>query len=207
VFNSANLRYYYVAFLVSIFRKNAMLQNFGGEIRQCLTHFISECRSKRKSNGDRSIGHVTVDGVAAGAAWVEPAEPGKAGADAKRLQDEVVAIVDDDECARWGLRALIESLGQRAATFASAEEYLASGVSGSTACLILDVHLPGMSGPCLQAHLLAAARCPPTVFVTGRLEEHVQKQVIAAGALGYLPKPCNEKSLLHCIGSVLCTTT
>jgi FixJ family two-component response regulator len=87
--------------------------------------------------------------------------------------------------------------------FASAEDYLASNTTESTACLILDVHLPGMNGPELQARLLAGAHCPPTVFVTGRFEEHVRKRVTEAGALGYLIKPCDVKALLHCIAPVL----
>ena len=123
--------------------------------------------------------------------------------DPKCLQNDLVAIVDDDEYARAGLRALIESLGYRAATFAAAEEYLAPHATESEVCLILDVHLPGMSGPDLQAHLITEGRCPPTIFVTGRFEEHVRKRVVEAGALGYFIKLSNEYALLNCIGTVL----
>jgi FixJ family two-component response regulator len=101
---------------------------------------------------------------------------------------------------------LIESLGYRAVTFASAEEYLASDVRESTALLILDVHLLGMSGPDLQTNLIADRCCPPAVFVTGRFEEQVRKRVTEAGALGYLIKPWNEEALLDCIGEVLRAT-
>lgn len=191
--------------LVQLLRKNVMLQNLGAEIRQCLTHFISQYRSRRK-NDDPSIGPITIDGAAPEAPWIEPQEPPKAGADSKRLQDALIAIVDDDECVRWGLGAMVESLGHRIATFASAEDYLASDISERTSCLILDVHLPGMSGPGLQAHLIADARCPPTIFVTGRFDETVRKQVTHAGALGYLTKPCSERALLHCMGKALRTS-
>jgi FixJ family two-component response regulator len=143
------------------------------------------------------MGHVYGDGEAA---WV-----GQTNSDPRRLQNELVAIVDDDEYARAGLRALIESLGYRAATFATAEEYLTSHMTESTACLILDVHLPGMSGPDLQAHLITEGRSPPTIFVTGRFEENVRKRVVAAGALGYFIKLSNEHALLNCIGTVLRT--
>lgn len=134
------------------------------------------------------MGPVNADSLAAGAAF---------------LQNELIAIVDDDEYARAGLRVLIESLGHRAASFASAEEYLASDISKSTSCLILDVHLQGISGPDLQAHLITEGRCPPTIFVTGRFEEHVRKRVMQAGALGYFIKLSNEYALLNCIGMVL----
>jgi len=73
--------------------------------------------------------------------------------------------------------------------------------------LILDVHLPGQSGPDLQAALIAKMRCPPTVFVTGHFEEHVRKRVTEAGALGYLNKPCSAKALLGCIGESLAQPT
>jgi FixJ family two-component response regulator len=115
----------------------------------------------------------------------------------------LITIIDDDEYARAGLSALIESMGRRVATFASAEDYLALGVKENSACLILDVHLLGMSGPDLQVYLAAKGRCPPIVFITGRFEEHVQKRVIDAGALGYLSKPCNEKALLGCVAKAL----
>lgn len=134
------------------------------------------------------MGPVNADSLAAGAAF---------------LQNELIAIVDDDEYARRGLETLIESLGHRAATFASAEEYLASDIKKSTSCLILDVHLPGMSGPDLQAHLITEGRCPPAIFVTGRSEEHVRQRVMQAGALGYFIKLCDEHALLSCIGTVL----
>jgi CheY-like chemotaxis protein len=167
------------------------------EVEERLALFVDENRRQRAGTEDRRTGKI------GGLKFPEPIEPNN---DPKRLYDKMIAIVDDDEYARLGLAAFIESLGYNAATFASAEEYLASDLSiDNTVCLILDVHLPGMSGPCLQAQLIADARCPPTVFVTGRFEEHVQKQVIAAGALGYLTKPCNEKTLQHCIG-VLCAT-
>lgn len=145
---------------------------------------------------------VNFNDSAAATAWLKFQETRQRSGDPTHFQGELIAIVDDDGYARAGLRALIESLGHRAATFASAEDYLASGASQSAACLILDVHLPGMSGPDLQAHLIAARRYPPIIFATGRFEEHVRKRVIEAGALGYLTKPWSETALLDCIGKV-----
>ena len=140
----------------------------------------------------------------AGTPRIAPAEPGNTGRDARHRKNELIAIVDDDEYALSGLEDLIESAGYKAATFVSAEDYVAADLIERTVCLILDVHLPGMSGPDLQAHLIAEGRCPPIIFLTGRFEEQVRKRVIEAGALGYLTKPGNE-ALLNCIGKVLRT--
>ena len=151
------------------------------EFQERLTRYITE-NSKRENAGDRGLG-----------------QPDN---DPKRCQNQLIAIVDDDPCARAGLQALIESRGHSAVTFASAEEYLGADMTARAACLILDVHLPGMSGPDLQAHLTASARCPPTIFATGRFDEHVRKRVTETGALAYLIKPCNERALFDCIGKV-----
>lgn len=163
---------------------------------QRLTLFINE-KPKHKNRSTRPAAEMV---------RVKPPEAGKGGTHAKCLRNQLVGIVDDDECARSGLRALIESLGYSAAEFASAKEYLASDMCEKAACLILDVYMPGMTGPDLQAHLIAGGSCPPIVFATGRFEEHVRKRVIEAGALGYLRKPCDEDALLECIGKITRTT-
>lgn len=175
------------------------------EQQQRLTLFINES-SKRKTMNIERRRTTDADGPAAGAAWVRMPWSSKAGHAAPRLQDQLITTVDDDQYARAGLRDLIESLGHPAAAFESAEEYLVSDIRDSTACLILDVHLPGMSGPDLQAHLIAGGWCPPIVFVTGRFEQQVQKRVTAAGAIGYLTKPCDEKTLFDCIDKALGAT-
>lgn len=156
--------------------------------------------------GLAAMGHVSAVGLAVNTAGGQLPAVGRTANDRDYVQDGLVAIVDDDEHARAGLRALIESWGYRSATFSSAEDYLAAEMIERTACLILDVHLLGMSGPALQAQLISSGRCPPIVFATGRFEEQVQKRVIAAGALGYFRKPCNQKALLDCIGRVLHAT-
>lgn len=167
-----------------------------------LQHYVAlftHGTKEREDGGDPGMGPIRADGAAAATAWLELREPGKTGGEPELLPNAVIAIVDDDESVRAGLSVLIESRGRRAATFASAEDYLAAKASDNTACLILDVHLPGMSGPDLQARLIAEGCCLPTVFVTGRHEDHVQEQVIAAGALAYLSKPCDEHDLFDCI--------
>jgi FixJ family two-component response regulator len=127
--------------------------------------------------------------------------PGAYQADRKSagIHKGLIAIIDDDRCAREGINALIASLGYSSATFVSAEEYLGSESKRHTACLILDVHLPGMSGPDLQAHLMADGGRTPIVFVTALFDERVRNRVLGAGALGYLTKPCDESALISCL--------
>jgi CheY-like chemotaxis protein len=174
------------------------------ELQQRLTLFINENRRKRRGNGEQVVDHVDADGLATPTvAWVKPPpEPAKA----ERLENKLIAIVDDDECARSGLSVLIESLGYRPAAFASAGEYLASDMRENTACLIVDVHMPGMSGPDLQAHLIAEGCCPPTVFITGQFDEHVRERVIKAGAASYLTKLGGAEAIVDSIEKVLRTT-
>lgn len=117
-------------------------------------------------------------------------------ADAKRARKALIAIVDDDPWVREGMNSFVGSLGYLGATFMSAEEYLDSDLKRRTGCLILDVHLCGMSGPDLQTRLLADGYCTPVIFVTAQFEEHVRDRVMRAGALGYLTKPWDERALI-----------
>jgi len=121
----------------------------------------------------------------------------------KSVRNKQIAIVDDAQDCRQGLHHLVESLGYKCQTFETAENYLRSELNGNTACLILDVNLPGMSGPDLQAHLIADGYRIPIVFVTGRFEERVRSRVLTAGAFGYLTKPLDENALLNCIDAAL----
>jgi CheY-like chemotaxis protein len=145
----------------------------------------------------------SLPGAAATAVSAEIPGSQKSDLNAGRGRDAGIAIVDDDQWAREGFNALIASLGHSAATFISAEEYLASEFKLYAACLIVDVHLPGMSGPDLQAHLVAEGCTVPIVFVTALFDERVRERVIEAGALGYLVKPCDESALISCLVQAL----
>lgn len=114
-------------------------------------------------------------------------------------RNELIAVVDDDRWAREGMNSFVLSLGYLGAMFMSAEEYLGSELKRHTRCLILDVHLCGMSGPDLQARLLADGYCTPVIFVSALFEERVREQVMNAGAFGYLTKPCDEITLMNCL--------
>jgi FixJ family two-component response regulator len=123
--------------------------------------------------------------------------------DLRFARTQLVAIVDDDLDAREGLNNFVQSLGHMSATFASAEDYLNSNLNGDTACLILDVNLPGMSGLDLQARLIEDGYCTPIIFWTGRYDEAVRSRVLRAGALAYLTKPGDGKELTDYIRKAL----
>jgi FixJ family two-component response regulator len=118
-------------------------------------------------------------------------------------QSALIAIVDDDRWAREGMHGFVESLGYRGAMFASAEEYLESESKRCAACLILDVHLTGMSGPDLQERLINDGYHTPVIFVTAQFEQHARNRVVAAGALAYLTKPWDESILIDCLANAV----
>jgi FixJ family two-component response regulator len=107
-----------------------------------------------------------------------------------------VAIVDDDESIRVTTKDLLESAGLEAATFASAEEFLGSGLLSSVACTIADMRMPGMSGLAMHEHLAAAGIAIPTILVTAYPDESVRLRSLKAGVLAYLTKPFDDDVLL-----------
>ncbi len=111
----------------------------------------------------------------------------------------IIAIVDDLESIRLALRSLLRSVGFTAEAFPSAEDFLHSDHLGHTACLILDLQIPGMSGLELQQHL-AAARCRiPIIFITADCDETAEARALEAGAIDFLQKPFREDALLHAV--------
>jgi FixJ family two-component response regulator len=122
-----------------------------------------------------------------------------------RMKDErfIVMIVDDDESMRRAARRLIKSFGFAVETFASADDFLASGRLEETACLVLDVQMPGLNGLELQSHLIASRHQIPIIFITAFTDETARARALAAGAIGYLVKPFVETNLLNCITQAL----
>ncbi|WP_426533113.1 response regulator transcription factor [Bradyrhizobium sp. McL0615] len=114
-----------------------------------------------------------------------------------------VAIVEDDESVREATKHLLRLLGYATASFASAEDFLKSGRARDTACLITDVHLPGMSGVELQSQLISDGHRIPIVFVTAFPEEAIRARVLRDGAICYLSKPLQEQSLTACLDQAL----
>lgn len=115
----------------------------------------------------------------------------------------LVSVVDDDESVRESLPDLLRVLGFAARGFASAEEFLDSRYVDETRCLILDVALPGMSGPDLQIELKRRRQEIPIVFITAQKDETIRSRVIEQGAMGYLLKPFTDIAILDAINTAL----
>jgi FixJ family two-component response regulator len=118
-------------------------------------------------------------------------------------EEPLVAIVDDDASVRASTRRLIRSLGHRAEAFESAEQFLGSGLAAETACLILDVRMPGMGGLELQRRLADSDSRIPIVFITARASDEEEARALRAGAVAFLRKPVDKESLLDVLGAVL----
>jgi FixJ family two-component response regulator len=115
----------------------------------------------------------------------------------------VVVIVDDDELIRGSLGGLMKEAGLLALTFASAEEFLTSGEEKRTACLIVDIRMPGMSGLELQAKLNEAHHRIPIIFITAQGDEKLRLQALRAGAVEFLTKPFDHQALLDSVRAAL----
>ena len=115
----------------------------------------------------------------------------------------LVSVVDDDESVRESLPDLLGEFGFAAETFASAEEFLASDRIDETRCLILDVAMPGMSGPDLHRELLRRRQQIPTIFITAHGSEATRPQLIAQGAVDCLLKPFSDTALREAIDAAL----
>ena len=114
-----------------------------------------------------------------------------------------IAIVDDDEALREALGSVMKAAGFKIDTFATAEEFLDSDRRANTACLILDIRLPGMNGIELQRRLADSSSPIPIVFVTAHGDASVRDLVIKAGAAGFLNKPVRSDALLKAIYAAL----
>jgi FixJ family two-component response regulator len=115
----------------------------------------------------------------------------------------LVSIVDDDESVRESLPDLLREFGFAAQAFSSAEEFLASNYVDETRCLILDIAMPGMSGPDLQRELTRRRKEIPIVFITAHGDETVRPRLIEQGAVECLFKPFSDTALLEAVNSAL----
>ena len=115
----------------------------------------------------------------------------------------LISIVDDDDSLRNSLDNLIRSVGFRAQGFPSAEALLSSNQLHETACLILDVRLPGMNGLELQRRIGAAKWRIPIIFITSHADGDARVRALEAGAVDYLFKPFREEQLLDAIDAAL----
>jgi FixJ family two-component response regulator len=115
----------------------------------------------------------------------------------------VVTVVDDSESVRDAVPELLQSSGFEVAAFDSAEAFLASDTIGATDCLVLDVGLPGMSGPDLQQELIRRASRIPIVFITAKADTSLRPTLVAAGARACLFKPFSDRELLNAVKAAL----
>jgi FixJ family two-component response regulator len=114
-----------------------------------------------------------------------------------------VAIVDDDELFRRSLERLVRSAGFTVEGFGSAEEFLERGDLDRTACAILDLKLPGMSGLDLQQRLITAPTPIPVVFASAHDEAMMQANALRAGAVAFLRKPFDNGTLLDALSRAI----
>jgi len=114
-----------------------------------------------------------------------------------------VSVVDDDESVRESLPDLLKEFGFAVQAFSSAEEFLASDSLGRTNCLILDIAMPGMSGPELQRELTRRMRRIPIVFITAHADEAVRRHSLERCAVQCLLKPFSESALIEALNAAL----
>jgi FixJ family two-component response regulator len=115
----------------------------------------------------------------------------------------LVSVVDDDESVRESLPDLLRQFGFAVEAFSSAEAFLASEFVSETSCLLLDVAMPGMSGPDLEHELRRRRQATPIVFITGHGDRAVRPRLLALGAVECLLKPFSEAALLDAVRAAL----
>ncbi|MGC1647006.1 MAG: response regulator [Candidatus Sulfotelmatobacter sp.] len=115
----------------------------------------------------------------------------------------LVSVVDDDESVRESLPDLLREFGFATRTFSSAQEFLASDCVGQTRCLMLDVAMPGMTGPELQQELIRRRQAIPTIFITANRDKTVRPRLLEQGAVECLFKPFSDAALLEALNTAL----
>ena len=118
-------------------------------------------------------------------------------------KSDVVAIVEDDESVRSALEGLMKSAGFVPLAFASSEEFMNSDRRWNAACLIADIHLPGISGLELQSKLNSDHQRIPIIFITANGNERIRMQALRAGAVEFLTKPLDDEALLDSVRAAL----
>jgi FixJ family two-component response regulator len=115
----------------------------------------------------------------------------------------LISVVDDDESVRESLPDLLRTFGLAAQTFSSGEGFLVSDAVDQTDCLVLDVTMPGMSGPALQQELSRRGKMIPIVFITANADESVRRRMRDTGAVDCLLKPFGEGALVAAIAAAV----
>jgi RNA polymerase sigma factor (sigma-70 family) len=119
------------------------------------------------------------------------------------LAAPVVFVVDDDASVRRSLGRLLRSAGLAVEILTSAEEFLHACIPEGPACLVLDMHLPGLDGLTLQEHVASMEHSLPIIFITGHGTVHSSVRAMKAGALDFLEKPFSDEDLLRTVRSAI----
>jgi len=125
--------------------------------------------------------------------------PGGKGSEAMSEEEAIVFVVDDDKAVREATADLLASVGLRAMTFRTAQEFLASSRPEVPGCLVLDVRLPRLSGLDLQRELARSPVSIPIIFITAHGDVPMSVQAMKAGAVEFLTKPFRDQQLLEAI--------
>ena len=125
----------------------------------------------------------------------------------KTPREPLVSVVDDDISVRRSTRRLLHCCGLRAEAFSSAEDFLQSGCVAETACLLLDVRMPGIDGLELQRRIRETDHMTPIIFLSAQANEEEERRALRAGAAKFLRKPVSKEALLQAIRAVLRNST
>src|SRR4051812_2168601 len=121
-------------------------------------------------------------------------------------QRQLIVIVDDEESVRRALKRLMASVGFQSQSFASGAEFIESLRTSLPACVILDLHMPVMSGFDIQQRLHDDRKQIPVIVITGQDADESRQRALAAGAIAYLRKPVDDQALLHAISTAISQT-
>ena len=116
------------------------------------------------------------------------------------FQTSIIAVVEDDANMMKGIERLLDAHGFGIEAYRSAEAYLDSVAASKATCLVVDIHLGGMSGIELRRRLTASGSKLAVIFMTAVDSDETQREAMAAGCLAYLRKPFPAKSLIDAIG-------
>ena len=117
----------------------------------------------------------------------------------------MIYIVDDDDAVRDSLKALLESLGFGVKDFNSARDFLAERKVDTSGCLLLDLHMPVMTGMDLLEHMRDKGPQLPTIVITGRSDAFLKERALRSGARAFIDKPVSDQALISAIDSALAT--
>jgi FixJ family two-component response regulator len=115
----------------------------------------------------------------------------------------LIAIIDDDVSMRAAICLVLQLHGLRTQSFVSAEAFLDAAADRETACIVLDVRLPGIDGLELQDRLSRVPDSPPVIVISAHADDRAKARALGAGAVAFLPKPFTEDQLVETVDAAL----